>query len=117
MTVEESRHEEMRQQLLAFHEKNPDVMRLFSKFIFDRIGKGFKHYSAKGIFERIRWETAKADNKDESQFKLNNNYSAFYARAWMKMHPEHDGFFRTRKQTSESEWATNRKPLTPSFFD
>ena len=112
-----NRHEEMRQQVIAFHEENPEVMRLFSMFTFDRINKGFKHYSVNGIFERIRWETAQASNKDESNFKLNNNYRPFYARAWMKMHPEHDGFFRTRKQTSRDDYATHERPLTPEFFD
>jgi len=113
-----NRHEEMRQQVMAFHKENPEVMELFSKFTFELIERGFKHYSAQhGVFARIRWETDKADSKGGSTFKVNNNYSAFYARAWMKMHPEHDGFFRTRKQTSESEPATNKAPLTPDYFD
>jgi len=113
----DSRHEEMRQQVIAFNEEHPEVMRLFSKFTFEQIAKGFKHYSATGVFERIRWETDKADSKGGSTFKLNNNYMPFYARAWMKMHPEHDGFFRTRKQLSEDEPATNKTPLTPAYFD
>lgn len=105
----------MREQVIRFHEKNPEVMELFSRFTFDRINKGFKHYSVNGIFERIRWETATAG--DESGFKLSNNHRPFYARAWMKMNPEYDGFFRTRHQTSEDEPATGMDPLTPDHYD
>ena len=113
-----SRHDEMREQVIAFHKANPKVMELFSKFTFELIDRGFKNYSAQhGVFARIRWETDQADTNGGSTFKVNNNYSAFYARAWMKMNPEHDGFFRTRKQTSEDEPATGLDPLKPDHFD
>jgi len=32
-------------------------------------------------------------------------------------HPQHDGFFRTRKQKSADEDATNLPPLKRSWFD
>jgi hypothetical protein len=113
-----TRHDELREQVVVFHRENPLVWELFCKFTFDLIGRGFKNYSAQhGVFSRIRWETDQADSDGNSTFKINNNYSAFYARAFMKKYPQHDGFFRTREQTSKGESATGLPPLGPKDFD
>lgn len=110
-----SRHQQLTEQVKAFHADHPQVWRLFCQFTNELIGRGFQHYSAKGVFERIRWETAEADTAS-NEFKLNNNYSAFYARAFMRKHPEHDGFFRTRTQTSTQARATQLPPLGPREY-
>jgi hypothetical protein len=34
------------------------------------------------------------------EFKINNNWSSFYARKFMKESPAYEGFFRLRTQTS-----------------
>tara|TARA_R110000868_G_scaffold399537_1_gene673349 strand:- start:320 stop:700 length:381 start_codon:yes stop_codon:yes gene_type:complete len=107
----------MRQQCTRFHEQYPEVWDLFIRFTFEMINKGFKNYSAQhGIFARIRWEMDAGGN-DVNQFKINNNYSAFYARRFMEMYPQHDGFFRTRQQTSEDRSATNFPELTPEYYE
>lgn len=107
----------MREQVIAFNKANPEVWGMFSRFTFERIRMGFKNYSANAIFERIRWETDQADDEGGSTFKMNNNYRAFYARAWMLKYPEYDGFFRLRKQISEERDATDMPPLGPAYFD
>lgn len=108
----------MREQCIAFHKAHPEVWKLFARFTFELIARGFKHYSAQhGVFARIRWETDQADVDGNSTFKVNNNHSPFYARAFMKKYPEHDGFFRTRQQTSEHEGATGLPELGPQDFD
>jgi len=112
----EDRHEEMRQQVIEFTKDNPDVWRLFCDFTFDRINKGFKNYSANAIFERIRWEKD-IGGDGVAQFKLNNNYRAFYARAFMRKYPEHNGFFRIREQISKEEYASNLPELAPSDYE
>lgn len=112
-----TRHEELRAQVKAFHKENPKVWVLFKRFTLELINRGFEHYSAKGVFERIRWESSQAENRGKNDWKLNNNHSAFYARAFMKKFPEHDGFFRTREQISKSGQATKLPPLGPEYFD
>jgi hypothetical protein len=107
----------MLEQAREFHKQHPEVWLLFEKFTFDLISRGFRHYSAKGVFERIRWETDQADVNGESTFKVNNNYSPFYARAFMQKHPQHDGFYRLRRQTSKDEKATGLPELSPQDFD
>tara|TARA_R110000851_G_scaffold214640_1_gene367384 strand:- start:284 stop:637 length:354 start_codon:yes stop_codon:yes gene_type:complete len=114
--MSESRLDEMRKQCTSFHEQHPEVWGLFVRFTFEMINKGFQNYSAQhGIFARIRWEMDAGGN-GVNQFKINNNYSAFYARRFMKVYPEHDGFFRTREQTSEAQEATHLDELGPQFW-
>ena len=111
-----SRRDEMAEQCTAFHRQHPEVWDLFCRFTFEMIDRGFKNYSAQhGIFARIRWEMDAGSNGAD-QFKINNNYSAFYARRFMKMYPKHEGFFRTREQTSESESATGLPELSPANY-
>jgi|TARA_R100000482_G_C5045027_1_gene110084 hypothetical protein len=111
-----TRKDEMREQCVNFHRSNPIVWQYFVRFTNMMIDRGYKNYSVNAIFERIRWEID-AGGDGVSTFKLNNNYRAFYARAFMKRYPEHDGFFRTRIQTTEEKPATDLPELTPEYFD
>lgn len=111
-----TRHEQMRLQVIEFHKKNPIVWELFDKFTRDRIAKGFKHYGARAIMDRIRWETAHPEYGD-NQFKINNNHSAFYGRAWNKANPAYGDFYRTRAQTSKHSDSTLLPELTPAYFE
>ncbi len=82
-----------------FHKKNPRVYDLFERFTLAVINRGFQHYSAKAIFERIRWHTDVETS--DAKFKLQNNHTAYYSRYFMHRHPDHDGFFRTRETQTE----------------
>lgn len=111
-----TRYEEIEEAAVKFHRENPKVWKYFVRFTFEVIHRGFRHYSAKGVFERIRWETDEADVDGKSTFKLNNNYSAFFARWFMDTYPEHDGFFRLRAMPSELQLAKNLPELGPQDF-
>lgn len=74
---------------------NPEVWRLFELFTYSMIKRGFAHYSARAVLHRVRWETA-TPLEDETQFKVNNNWSPYYARKFHAVHPDHAGFFRNR---------------------
>lgn len=114
--MSKTRLEEMREQCNRFHVEHPEVWDLFVRFTFEMINRGYKHYSAKGVFERIRWEKD-AGGDGVTQFKLGNNYTPFYSRRFMKMYPEYDGFFRLRQQTSEGRDATNLPELSPGVIN
>jgi len=111
-----TRHEEMREQVQAYHKKHPEVWELFCDFTFQMVRRRYKHYSAKAVFERIRWEKD-AGGDGVTQFKVGNNHPAFYARAFMKKYPEHDGFFRLREQTSHKRSATNLDEYFPNLTE
>ncbi len=78
-----------------FHEDNPHVYDLFKKYTFQIMDVGFANYSAISVFDRIRWHTD-IETANTCGFKINSNFTAYYARHFHKDYPEHDGFFRTK---------------------
>jgi len=79
----------------TYDEINPHVYQLFHRFAKEALDRGYNTYSAKAIFERIRWY---ADiETDGDRFKVNNNYPAYYARKLMKDCKEFSSFFRVRE--------------------
>lgn len=113
-TPPESRYDQIEAKAIAFHREHPEVWDHFCRFTFELIDRGFRHYSAQhGVFARIRWETDSATPSGGSTFKINNNYSAFYARWFMEAYPEHDGFYRTRHQVSQVALPSGLAEITP----
>lgn len=80
---------------------NPHVWKLFVRFAMEVIDTGRDHYSADAICHRIRWHVD-IETRDREGFKINNNYTAFLARRFEGVFPEHMGFFRTREQKRSS---------------
>lgn len=74
--------------------ENPQVWAQFKRFAFEAKEKGFKNYSAKGIFELIRWHTAVHGT---GNYKISNNFTPDYARKMMANYPEFEGFFRVKQ--------------------
>lgn len=98
---ERGSYEAMLEAVRAFHKAHPEVWTLFERFALDRAARGFAHYSADAVMHRVRWETSGGDKtRGEDGFKINDHHVAFYARRFMRLHPELPGFFRTRRQTS-----------------
>lgn len=82
-----------------YHSDNPHIYAQFVKYARKTKERGFKNYSANGIFELIRWHTG---IKGNDCFKLNNIYRPDYARKIMEELPdEFAGFFRVRVTTSK----------------
>jgi len=84
-----------------FHADNPYVWELFKRFTFEAINKGYDNFSVALVAERIRWETL--IETSDTDFKLNNNYKAFYARKFHKVFPKYDGIFRTRTSIADKK--------------
>jgi len=107
-----TRDDEMREQAVKFHERNPDVWKLFVRFTFEKINKGFRHYSVRGIWHRIRWETPAGDDGLE-RFKLGDHHARFYGDRFMRMYPKHAGFFRQKESKAKDQPATGHGEATP----
>ena len=99
-----SRADEMRLECIAFHDRHPEVWQLFHQFAMEKVNLGFRHYGVSAVMERVRWETDAGGGRKEP-FKINNNFRAFYARRFNRMHPEISGgeFFWIREQSSAHE--------------
>jgi hypothetical protein len=83
-----------------WHRANPSVYEYFERFTFEAIERGHKKLSAWLIVNRIRWETAVVTSGGD--FKISNDFIAYYARLFMHKHPQHRGFFRTRPMKGEA---------------
>lgn len=81
-------------QFWEYHKTNPKVYSLFGKFAGEAARANRGNFGVGAIFERMRWFTAIETFGEE--YKLNNNYRAYYGRLWMRDNPEYDGFFSTR---------------------
>ena len=92
-----NRHEQLRERALAFHRAHPEVMAEFCRLALNAIERGVEHWGAKGVMEVVRW---KLEVEGGQVFKINNNFTAFYARGFERKYPEHKGFFEFREQTS-----------------
>ena len=85
----------------TFHRANPDVYDELVRLAMQVRRRGHTHYAIKALFEIVRYHRALRTVDDHEDFKLNNNYTALYARLIMKKIPRLDGFFslRVRKPT------------------
>ena len=80
---------------LHFNSAYPQVYLLFEKFALQLIHAGKTKLGAKMILERIRWEIT-TGSKDEEGFKINNNFTAYYSRWFIRNHPQYKEFFEFR---------------------
>ncbi len=100
----------------VFHEANPHVYVMFSKFTFEAINNGRKNFGARTVWEHMRWFTNIVAPDLMTTYKLNDHYIAYYSRLFMKDHPRYEGFYRVRghgyvprfrrkeKKESNTEW-------------
>jgi hypothetical protein len=82
-----------------FHAENPHVYFLFDRFTREIIKRGYDQHSARDVVHRIRWETNIVTN--DRDFKINDHYSPYYGRLWMRNNPVYDGLFRFRRLRNE----------------
>lgn len=82
---------------LVFHTQYPVVYRLFEQFSLELIGRGHKKLGSKMIIERIRWEISLNGAKDGDGFKINNNYTCYYSRLFIRNNPQYRDYFEFRE--------------------
>ena len=92
----------IREKFIIFHKANPDVYLLFERFTNEAIDAGVTKFGARLIYERIRWETLVATKgagysiASGKDFKLNDNFIAWYARLFIAKNRKHVGVFELR---------------------
>lgn len=83
-----------------FHYCNPHVFKMFVQYARQAKSRGYEKFSAKAIFERLRWYY-NFEVVSEDEWKLNNNYTALFARLAIKEYPEFEGFFQLRERITK----------------
>ncbi len=86
-TIEERFH--------SFHQLNPHVYLAITSLARELKRQGWAKAGMKQIFEQLRWKFAVATRGD--RWRLNNDFTAPYARLVMKQERDLDGFFETRE--------------------
>lgn len=83
---------EAAEQWMAEH---PVAMALFRRFAADMASRG-RRFGIGQLTERVRWE-CRIEQHDEGDFKINNNWRAYIARALIEENPALLEFIELRK--------------------
>ncbi|MDA0244936.1 MAG: hypothetical protein OT477_16085 [Chloroflexi bacterium] len=78
-----------------FHARNPHVYQNLRKLALAARRAGQRRSGTKALFEILRYATLVTTGE---VFKLNNNFTAIYARMLMREEPELRGFFTLRER-------------------
>ena len=83
-----------------YHSEHPEVYQKLVSLAYEWKNHGGVKLGMKTLYERLRWEWHVGDIKDSAGFKLNNNFTAIYARKIMKENPDLKGLFELRERIS-----------------
>ncbi len=92
---------QMRKQFLEFHENNPHVLKRIIGMTHELKDEGHSKVGMQMIFEVLRWQAMLRTIAND--YKLNNDYAAFYSRLIMETNPDLDGIYMIRKSKIDEE--------------
>lgn len=82
----------------AFHRAHPEVAGGLVRLARPLLRRGYTHLGLKMLWETLRYRTMLgAQVPDESPWRLNNNWTSFYARHLMETYPDLAGVFELRE--------------------
>jgi len=81
------------------HALEPQIYQAVDQLAKSLLVAGRGHYGIKEFFESLRWDSRLSMNGEE--FKMNNNYPAYYARFWLQNNSQYWGFFELRRVKGE----------------
>ena len=88
-------------QFAKFHRANPHIYEGLKRLALDARQCGVRRLGIQLLIEKMRYDHA-IDTKGDD-LKINNNYSASYARLLMVNNSELIGFFETRKSKADDQ--------------
>ena len=86
----------MKKSFEEYDKDNPKIWDKFESMALDLISRGKRHYGAKAICEVIRYNTIV---RGTGEYKINNNYTAGYARKFAAKYKNHASFFEFRQKS------------------
>jgi hydrogenase maturation factor len=98
------------QAFIEFDTQNPEVYNQLVRLARQWTAAGRAKLGIKTLFEKLRWEWHVAGLTESDGYKLNNNFTALYARKIMKNEADLDGLFEIRSLASERSpmvWSGN----------
>lgn len=89
-----------------FHRDNPQVYAILVRLAREWVrATGRDKLGIKALYERARWEIA--IQTQDADYKLNNNFTAFYARLIMAQEPDLSELFHMRGSAAD-QWILGR---------
>lgn len=80
-----------------YHENNREVFQTMRQLAEEAWDKGVKRVSHWLLLNRVRWEFEVVAYDSASQFKISNDYFAFYARLLIAKAPKFAGFITIKE--------------------
>ena len=90
---------DLKERFDEYHRHNPHIYHQFRYYTLKAIQSGYKNFGSQMIIERIRWQTGVISK--QSDFKINNDFAAFYSRMFMLEYPSYSTYFRTRQSQAD----------------
>lgn len=83
---------------LAYHQAHRWIWQQFQDLALQFVKEGGERWSADNLLHVIRWSNRNAEKKAVTeQWKINNNASSGYARAWARKFPQYAHIFEFRQ--------------------
>lgn len=91
------------QRFAEFWRDNPHVWDELKRLAFERLASGSKRIGVKALWEELRASLIKieAGGLGAGDYKLNNDFTALYARKLIQNHPELAAVIEVRKRKGE----------------
>lgn len=86
----------------AFRLAHPEVEEELVRLCRRALSRGRTRFGMKALWEVMRWNFWMKYDPDEEPFKLNNNYTAHYARLLMRNYPDLKGIFELRERRKKA---------------
>ena len=99
MKFQDTNGETIKQAFDRFDRINPGVYNLFRRLVFQAINAKKRKTSSKMIINVIRWHFYLKTEGDD--FKVNDAFTAHYARKFINEFPEYKSIFELRRIRSE----------------
>jgi hypothetical protein len=92
----------------TFHALNPQVYEMLRAKALQAVRRGQRRLGIRTLWESLRWDlmlqtTPVPGSKPSTDIKLNDHYTAFYARELMAREPELAGVFEVRGGSSAND--------------
>lgn len=101
MTASEKEFLAKYERWIDWHKTNPKIWVYFKRFALAAAKSKRVSVSHWLIINRIRWEVSVATKGGD--FKISNDYIAFYARLWKAAYPAFDYLFTTKTMKGEMD--------------
>ena len=87
----------------AFHAANPHVYEVLAELSRQWLATGKTRLGVKALFEGARWELGLRTVTADGEYKLSNDFTAYYARRLMHNEEDLAGLFDLRESDAD-EW-------------